>query len=265
MKAIDGLLLKMELRRGVRGVLVWTLAISVAIVLVIALYPMVIDMYAAIPPEFADLMRAFGGIPDTIVDYYASEGGMMLQLFGAIFAALQGFGAINRDERERTAESLYVLPRTRGTFFRTKLLRVTIEVLAFAVVCALASVLGFAIVGEPVDYGPFFTFSGLNAVVLLMFTWLSFAMACLMKTNAKPMSAIAVPFTLYVISIIALATDDAILDTLKYLTPYTFADPIEILKSDYAFEWISFTVYLGLTTAGTVLAWRAFAKREFLG
>ncbi len=264
MKLLNADLLRMELRRDFKGLLTWTLALALSMYVVILIYPMVIDMYAAIPPEFYPMMEAFGGIPDTVVEYYATEGGMMLQLFGAIFAALAGFGAINRDERERTAESLYVLPIRRTAFFVTKITRVSLEVLFFILVNAVASYLGFLSVAETIDYRSFLLFTGLNGVVLLMFAWLCFAMACLMKPNAKQMSAIAIPFVLYVISVISLLTsDDGILGYLKYTTPFTFSDPVEILKADFRFEWISFTVYMSLTVIATIAAWRAFQKREF--
>ncbi len=263
MKLIDGTLLGMELRRSYKGVLIWSVAIALSLLLVIAIYPLVIDMYQAIPPEFYDLMNAFGGIPDTIVEYYATEGAMMLQLFGALFAALQGFGAINRDEREKTAESLYSLPLSRMTFFATKLLRVTIEVVFLCVFTALFSYFGFLIVDEPIDYEPFLVFSALNTVVFLVFAWLCFAMAALMKPNQKPMAAIAIPFVLYVVYTIAMMTENETLDLLKYVTPFTFADPVEILKADFRLEWISLTVFLGLTLAGTIAGWKAFARREF--
>ncbi|MDP3131087.1 MAG: ABC transporter permease subunit, partial [Bacillota bacterium] len=255
--------LAMELRRSYKGVLIWTLAISASLVMVIAIYPLVIDMYAAIPPEFYDLMAAFGGIPDTIVEYYATEGAMMLQLFGSLFAALQGFGAINRDEREKTAESLYSLPLSRMTFYCTKLLRVTLEVVFLCGVTALFSYIGFLIIDEPIDYPPFILFSVLNTLVFLVFAWLCFAMAALLKPNQKPMAAIAIPFVLYVVYTIAMMTQNEVLDLLKYITPFTFADPVEILKTDFQLEWISMTVFLGLTVFGTVAGWKAFARREF--
>ncbi|MFA5006557.1 MAG: ABC transporter permease subunit [Candidatus Izemoplasmatales bacterium] len=264
MRIFDSTLFTMELKRGFRGVLIWTFALSASMVLVIALYPMVIDMYAAIPPEFADLMEAFGGIPDSIVEYYATEGAMMLQLFGSIFAALQGFGAINRDEREKTAESLYVLPIARRTFFATKLLRASLEVLILSAVAAASSYVAFLAVGEPIDMAPFLRFTALNALVFLVFVWLAFAMAALLKPNQKPFVAIAVPFVLYVLYTVSLMADDAVLEFLRNLTPFTFADPLEILKADFEVAWIPMTVFLGLSAAGLLAGWRAFRVREII-
>ena len=94
-------LLKMEIRRSYKSNLLWSIGVGTMIYLIIVLYPMVKDIYQQIPEELMAIMAQFGGVPEDVLEYFATEGAMMLQLFGAIYAALLGFNLISTFEKER--------------------------------------------------------------------------------------------------------------------------------------------------------------------
>ncbi|MBU1145719.1 MAG: ABC transporter permease [Firmicutes bacterium] len=264
MKFFNKTLFGLEIKRSLKGLLVWSFSLAITMYLVIILFPMVKDMYAAIPEEFYDIMNSFGGLPDTIMEYFATEGAMMLQIFGALFAVLEGFNAIYKDEKEKTVESLYSLPYPRSTFYFTKLIKITFNIVVFSLINTLFCVIGFITVKESIDVGLFVIFSVLNTVMFLIIGYLGFVLACFLKSSSKNMIAIAIPFPFYIISVISFMTNNEWLKKLQYITPFTFSNPIEILKNDFSFEWISFVVFVGLTIVGLVVSYTLFKKREFI-
>jgi len=256
-------LFKLEFSRSFKSLLTWSLSIGFTMAFVIVLYPMVIDIYSAIPAEYQSFLDAFGGVPHNVVEYYATEGVMMLQLFGGIFAALEGYSALNRDDKEKTVECIYQLPYSRSVILTTKLLKVIINVMLFSIIVYLMSLLSFIIIGESFDGVKFLIFNLYNTIMFVVLAILGFALVVFMKPTQKSMGAIAFPFVFYIISVISSVTNNDTLQLLKHITPFTFANPVDILKLGADFEWISFVVFVGLSIVLTILAYWRFQKREF--
>lgn len=260
---LSKVLLKLEFTRSFKSLMIWSLSIGFTMVFVIVLYPMVIDIYSAIPEEYAAFLDAFGGIPHNVLEYYATEGVMMLQLFGGIFAALEGYSAINRDDKEKTVECIYQLPYSRTTILTTKLVKVLINVLVFSVIVYLMSIISFAMLGETFDGGQFLVFNLYNTIMFIVLAILGFVLACFMKPTQKSMGAIAFPFIFYIISVISSVTNNSSLELLKHISPFTFANPVALLKQGADFEWISFVIFISLSIILTILSYWRFKKREF--
>lgn len=254
-------LLKMEFRRNFKSGLIWSIGVSSMIYLIIVLYPMVKDIYAQIPEELMAIMAQFGGIPEDVLEYFATEGAMMLQLFGAIYAALLGFNLISVFEKERLAEIIYTQGIQKITFYGSKLFVMTLLIMAFTLVNALVGYLGFVTIGEHFNMGNYVLFSLLNGVMYLYVAALSFILALLLNKDIKSMVAIAIPLPLYILSVLSTLTDNAWLEALKYISPFTFSDPVAILKNQDPFEYISFLVYTGFTLVGLVYGYYRYQKR----
>ena len=67
---------------------------------------------------------------------------------------------------------------------------------------------------------------------------------------------------LYIVSLIASLTDNKWLDALKYLTPYTFSDPLVVLKNGYTFEVVNFLTFTVLAIISFFIAYRTFVKKN---
>lgn len=253
----------MEIKRSLTSFLIWVVAVGLMMVLVIVLYPMVKDMYAAIPPEFMEMMDAFGGIPDSIMEYFATEGGMMMQICAAIYAVFLGFNAIGKEEREHSTDIIYSLPISRRSFFLHKLLAVMIQVVAFSLLLYVIN-LGSLLIIEKVDILLFTIFSLVFTLMMMVIAALGFILGATVKGSVKAMSSLLIIFPMYIISIISQLTQKEWLQNLKYLSVFTFADPVKLLKTDQDMEWISLLVFLGLAVFGLFYALKQFEKREFL-
>ncbi|MGD9910367.1 MAG: ABC transporter permease subunit [Candidatus Izemoplasmatales bacterium] len=260
----SSVLFAFEFRRSFKSLLGWSLSIGLSMLLVIVLYPMVKDMYSSIPAEYMDFLNSFGGVPNNILEYYATEGVMMLQLFGGIYAVMEGFGAINRDDKEKTVESIYQLPYRRNVFFITKWIRVMVNVILFSLFNYLLSILAFAMLKESIDQWLFIQFNLFNTALFLVMALFGFVLACFLKPTQKSMGAIALPLVLYIISIISQMTNNDLLKEFKYATPFTFADPVQILKEGADFEWITLLIFIGLSIILMIFSYLRYQKREFM-
>jgi ABC-2 type transport system permease protein len=257
-------IIKMELKRAWKGLLVWTLAIGITLFLIIILYPMVKDIYALIPAELQSIMESFGGIPDNVLEYFATEGAMMMQIFASIFAVMLGFNSITKEEREHSSDAVFSLPVSRSEFFWNKLYAAMIQVLAFSVGVFIFNVIGFLAVEPTVNLTDFVVFSLLFTLMLLMMDILGMAMGAALRGNVKNMVSLLIPFPLYILALISQLTNNEWLKKLKYLTIFTFSDPIVLLKGGAPIEYVNMIIYGTLTILALIYAHNRFKNREFL-
>jgi ABC-type transport system involved in multi-copper enzyme maturation permease subunit len=59
-------------------------------------------------------------------------------------------------------------------------------------------------------------------------------------------------------------TQNEFLKSLKYITPFTFADPVGIFKADYELPWVNLLIFMGLAITGFISALLCFKKRDIL-
>lgn len=256
-------MLFMDQRRTIKSLIIWALAVGATMWLVVILYPLVEDMYALIPEEFMSFVESFGGIPDNPMEYYSTEGGIMLQILSTIFAALLGYNAMNREEREKTSDSIYTLPISRRQFFIHKMVFITIQILIFSVIVLLFTLIGFIGIGYFENMNSFFLYYGLHTLMLFYIAGFGALLACVVKDNRKSTIAIAIPLPLYLFSLLSTLTDNELLINLKYITPFTFCDPVVILKRASDIDLVSLFLFTGLFLVSIGLAYILFRRKEF--
>lgn len=255
--------LKMELKRSYKSLIGWSISIGIFTYLVLILYPLVKDLYSQLSGELMDLLDTFGGIPRSEMDYFATEAGMLVQLFGAVYAALLGYNLISREEREQTTDLIYSLPVSRTTFFFTKIAAALIQVLLFTILITIFSVCGFYTVSRNINLSRFFIYMSLYLLLLIIVVNLGVALACFLKRSAKSSFALIIPLPLYLLTFISTLVKEESLKKIKYLSPFTFSDPVSFLKLKENFEYISFTVSAGISLFLLAFALILFRKREF--
>ena len=266
--------LRLELRRSFKATMIWSFSIGLSLLLIVAIYPMVADMMDVMiqmieqlesqGSPLVSIFEDFGGIPTNALEYFATEGAMFMQLLGGIYAAVIGFGAINKDEKERTTEILYVLPISRSKLLSSKLLTVAINLFVFTLIQILLIELGFIVVAPDTMHSLIWSFGLFNYLMFIMIAYLSMGLAMVMKPNQSSLIAIAIPFPFYILSVIASATDNTILKALKYISPFTFTEPVGWLKSDHVFEYVNFFVFCGATILVVILSYMKYKKRQII-
>jgi len=267
-------LFKLEFKRSFKSLIIWSISLALSLLLVIVIYPMAKDMFQAleqmieylesIDSGFIGMLDLFGGIPDSGIEYFATEGAMFLQLLGGIFAALVGFGIINRDEKEKTVEVIYTLPISRHKLLFTKMMVVAVNLFIFMLVQVLMVDLGFLLVAPGEDISAIWMFGLFDYIMFLMLAYLSMFLALVLKPNQSSFIAVAIPFPLYIITTIAYATNNTFLKSLKYISPFTFVEPVGWLKEQVVFETTNFIVFLSLTALSIVFSFILFKKRQII-
>lgn len=259
-------ILSVELKRGFKGNMIWSIALGLSLLLIIAIYPMVKDMMASLVElmesmdpsnPFLQILEDFGGIPHSAIEYFATEGALILQLVGGIYAAILGYSMINRDEKEKTNEVLYTLPISRTQSFISKVIAIMIHIFIFTFIQFGLSTLGFLIIDELVLLDVFWLFGLLNFVMFTMIACFGLCLAAILKPNQSSLLAVAIPFPFYIITMISQATNNFFLKALKYISPFTFAEPVGFLKTDHGFEWINFIVFIVITC---IFVWVSHVK-----
>lgn len=254
---------KMDFKRSLKSLIIWTLSVSAFVYLIIVLYPLVKDMYDNIPPELLGFIEMFGGLPKNVVEYFAVEGGMTLQIAGAIFAALLGFNMINSEERYKHSELVYTLPVSRQSFFYTKLLNVLVQILIYSLVVMVFTIFGFITVGSFTNRGNFFLYTFMSTLMLVMIGALGFSLACMLKTARSPITAMILIFPLYILYILSMISTNKYIEFLRYFTLFSFGDPTKYLNGNVVFEGVSFGVYLVISISGLIYSYFLFIEREF--
>lgn len=256
--------LKMEMKRSFKSLLGWSLSIGIFLYIVVIIYPLVKDLYNQLSGELLEILESFGGLPKNEVEYFATEGGMLLQLFGAVYAAFTGFNLISREEREQTTDAIFSLPVSRTTFFFTKLTVAILQMIFFTVFIMLCSFFGFLSIKSNADLSRFFIYMAIYLLLLIVVVLLGMSLACFLKRSAKSAIALVIPLPLYLLTLISSLVKDELLKKLKYLSPFTFSDPVTYLKLGESFEYISFIVTAGVSIVLTVIAIILYRKREFI-
>ncbi len=267
-------LFRLELKRSIKSNLIWSISLGITMFSIIIIYPMVMDMMDAlnemidylesINSSFVDFINDFGGIPQNGVEYFATEGAMILQLAAGIYAAMIGFQIINKDDKEKTVEVLYTLPIHRISYLFQKMLVVFVEIFIFMASQILFVIIGFVIVSPGEAITELFMFGLFDMMMMLMISYLSMGLALVLKPQSSSFIPMAIPIPLYVITTIAYATDNATLKLLKYISPFTFAEPVGFLKDHTDFEWLNFLIYTIFTLAVIGFSIYRFRRREII-
>lgn len=273
MKHITFNLFKLELKRSFKSHLIWSFSLGLSLFLIVIIYPLVKDMMASMIELMESLdenspllvfMEDFGGFPTTGLEYYATECALILQLVGGIYAAILGFSIINKDEKEHVHEVMYTLPIKRTHVILTRILYVLFNLFTFTIVQFLLSYVGFVVISESIDIGEFAIFGVLNWALFFLIAMLSFGLSSFLKPNVSALISVAIPFPLYILTMVGSATDNKWLSYLKYISPFTFAEPVAFLKTHAAFNTTNLLLFSGLTLAITVLGIIKFNKRQMI-
>ena len=223
---INGHILKQQFSENFKSFLVWTIIVAALMVMVLAFYPMVKDMYATMlasfSPEMLEIFNSIGGNFENIGEYYVLEGGQIYVLVGAIYAAMLGIGLIKTEIKDGSAEFLYSQPVKRSTIFRSKLLTLITNIALFnLVVTAVSFVTMFAVEGTiTFNVVNFLLFTLFSLVIHLQIGFIVFALTAILKKNMPMGLGLGLAIITYFLSIIAqIATDTQFL---QYLTPFTY-------------------------------------------
>ena len=264
-------LIRHELRRAWKSLLIWTLALSSFLVICLAIYPDMKKEMDSISSAFAAMgmfSSAFG--LDTLdfgslLGYYGIECGNILGLGGAFFAALLGISALAREEKDRTAEFLLTHPLGRAEIVTSKLAAVLIQVVLLNAGVFLLSVGAIAAIGETIPWKEIALLHTGFFLLQVELACICFGIsACLWRGGMGIGLGLAVG--LYFLNLLANLFSQAglpklVSDLLKHITPFGYADGPTIIRTG-CLDSTKLLIGLAFTLFGVALAYVRYCRKD---
>ncbi len=228
-------LLKHELKQNLKSFVIWTIALSLTVIMLVGLYPSMksqMDEFTEMFSQMGSFSSAFGMDKvsfGTFTGYYSVEVNSSLGLTGAIFAALTGGTILSKEESNKTSEFLLSHPVSRKDVVTSKLLCVLIEIIAINIIIWISLIVSVILIGESVDFK---LLSLLHLAVLLnqlIIGLIAFFISSFQVKGSIPLS-IGLAMFFYFLNIISNITDT--LDFVKYLTPYSISEGADIINKE---------------------------------
>ena len=143
-----------ELRRGRKGFLIWSAAISIMLVICVLMFPEMKGEMESVTDMFANMggfTQAFGMDRlnfGTLIGFYGIECGNILGIGGGFYAAYLGISMLAKEEHEHTAEFLLTHPVRRIDIMLQKALAVAAQLISLNLIILLLSVVSVLAIGE---------------------------------------------------------------------------------------------------------------------
>ena len=257
-------LIRHELRRGWKSLLIWTGSISAFLVICVFIFPEMKGEMETISSTFASMgafTKAFG--MDTmnfgsLIGYYGVECGNTMGIGGALFAALLGISALSREEKDGTAELLLTHPLSRAEIVTGKLVALLLQIVILNAVAFLLAVGSVACIGEAIPW---------KVIGLMHFSFflLQVELACIcfgISAGIRRGSAgigLGLAFVLYFMNIVANLSEK--LEFLKVITPFGYTDASDIIPGE-SLQGGRILVGMLFAAAGVALAYRVYCRKD---
>ncbi len=221
-----------ELKRSRNSLLIWSSIVAFMIFIVMIMFPEMKNQMDGVNEMFTsmgDFTAAFGMDKinlGEVMGFYAIEGGNMLGIGGAFFAALLGVGALAKEEANHTAEFLLTHPISRYRIVSEKLLAVVTQVVFFNAICMVVSIISFYIIGEDIIWDKFLLFHLAQFLMHIEIACICFSLSAFLKRRGMGIG-LGLAALLYFLNIIGNISEKA--DLVKYITPFRYAEPADII------------------------------------
>ena len=230
-----------EINANARSLIIWSLAMVLMIASSMGKYAGLvvsgqsINELMAEMPESLKAIMGVGTFDLTTVGGYYGVLHIYLLIIAAAHAVLLGTGIISKEERDKTAEFLFVKPRSRSSIITSKLAAALVNVLIINIVTTASSIIfvnkygsGQSITGDiaTLMIGMF--------VLQLTFLFIGTANAAIIN-NPGTSSAFSIGILLGTFILSILIDINSRIEILKYLTPFKYFDAKNLLY-DPGFE-----------------------------
>lgn len=187
---------------------------------------------------------------------------LYLVLIATIHAAMLGANIISKEERDKTAEFLFVKPVSRNKIITSKIVAALLNLLIFNIVTLISSIVmvGKYSKGEDVNGDILILMVGLF-VLQLIFLFIGSGIAALTK-KPKTAGSLATGILLltFILSIIIDINEK--LESLKYLTPFKYYEAKHLMFGS-GFDAV-YVILSGIIIVLTLLATYVFYKKKDL-
>lgn len=229
------ILVRHELKQNLKSLLIWAVTVGLICYGCIVLYQSVEGQLA----DKAKLFDNMGAMTQalgldkisiaTLDGYFATQIAMMFALGAGMFSAMLGASLLSKEEEGHTSEFLYTLPLSRTRIVLEKYASLLVMIVLFNLICIAFEMLGFWQVGLDFSMDLLLKYHALALLMQLEIASLSFLMSSL--NRRKPIGpGLGLVLGLFVADMMCRVLPD--LDTLKYLTPYYYANGADVFSGE---------------------------------
>lgn len=257
-------ILRNELKRSRISLLIWSLSIGFLIAFCVMLYPSMKSQMNDINQLFSSMgsfSSAFGMDQlnfGTLIGFYSVEGGSILGIGGAFFAAVTAIGALMKEEQNRTAEFLMTHPVSRTRVVTEKLLSVFSQITILNLIILLLTLGSIVIVGEPIPWKELLLINLSYYLMQIEISGLCFGLSAFI-TKAGPGIGIGLAAGMYMLNIVSNISSDA--KALKYITAFGYTDGAQIINNG-KLEVPYLLVGMALCVLGIVIAYVKYTRKD---
>ena len=253
-----------ELKTGRVPLLIWSLSIAFMIAMCIFMYP-------EMKGEMDDVNKLFGSMGNfsaafgmdqlnfgTLIGFYAVEGGAILGIGGAFYAAVTAVSSLMKEEKDRTAEFLMTHPVSRISVISQKLLAVLVQVVLLNVISTAVTAGSVIAIGEEMSWDQLILINLANLLMQFEIAGICFGISAFITRSGAGIG-IGLAAGMYMLNIISNITDDA--KSLKYITAFGYTDGAQIIK-DNALDTGYLVAGLLICAVGTAAAYVKYSKKD---
>ena len=225
---------KQEIRSQRLSIIIWSLSIGLLVAACVLMYPDMKSQMSGVNEMFSSMgnfTSAFGMDQlnfGTLVGFYAVEGGNMLGIGGAFFAAIIGITALMKEEKERTAEFLLTHPVSRTKVITEKLTSTFAIILILNIIVFVCSIISILVIKEEVFWKELLLFHLAYLLMQFEIAGICFGISAFIKKSGIGIG-IGIAGLMYLLNIIANISEDAKL--LKYITPFGYTECSDIINN----------------------------------
>lgn len=222
-----------EMKQNKNMLIIWSLSVGLLIFVCMMLYPQMQGQMEDINKVYSSMgsfSEAFGMDRlnfGTVMGFYGIEGGNILGIGGAFFAAMTGIGMLSKEENAHTVEFLLTHGVSRKRIVAEKLLAVLTIIVVFNAVCIGLSMVSFKIIGEDIAMKEFFLFHLAQFIMQCELAFICYGISAFIKRGGIGIG-IGIASIGYFFNIILNISDKA--KWLKYVTPFAYSDAADILS-----------------------------------
>lgn len=257
--AVFANVLRRELKAAWRGAIGWWLPTALMLGMTLSIQPemakkgSMFEQKLEMMPQA--LMVAFGITAKNLADpvYYLATNFTLVQLLGAVFAGLLGAAALAREEAFGTAELLYATPAARRTIAGGKIAAALALIVLFDVGLLATALVSYASIGASLaDVDVVIAlFAATAALHAAAFGLGLLATVRLARPRGAPSLALGVVFGLYGLGVVGAL--DPRLSALRSLSPFRYAEPIQLVERHGAGGAIALVVLVVVSVVAAVM------------
>lgn len=221
-----------ELRQGCLGLIIWSISIAFLFAVCIFLFPEMEGEMEQVNDVFSTMgnfSAAFGMDQvsfGSLTGFYAIECGNILGLGGALYAAMCGISMLSKEEKDHTAEFLFIHPVSRFRILNGKLLALFVQILILNITVLFISVISIYAIGEDIPWKELLLLHLAYILLQIELAAICFGISAFLRKGSIGVG-LGFAIMLYFFNIIANISDGA--EFLKYISPYGYAEGTDIV------------------------------------